>query len=145
MKPVAYAGIILLFIFLVLACGCTTTSQSGGTTVTTPSLIGNWSGTYKNYVAGEGFGNGTGYSLVMSVTDQQDRIFSGAVYITTPNGTIVTKPFAGAIGPDGKTLTEVQADGYSWGTYTAPDQIELIYAYSGENYDIAIDTLKKAP
>jgi hypothetical protein len=145
MKPVAYAGIILLFIFVALVCGCTTTSQSTGTTVTTPDLRGNWTGTYKNYVAGEGYGNGTGYSIVMSVNDQQDRIFSGTVYITTPQGTTVNRTFAGAIGQDGKTLTEVQEDGYSWGTYTAPDQIELIYAYSGENYDIAIDTLKKAP
>ena len=101
--------------------------------------------TFKNYVAGEGDGTGTVYTITMSVADQQDRIFSGTLYITNSTQVIVyNQAFAGAIGPDGKTLTIVQSDGsYTTGTYTAPDQVEWIYALSGENYDVAIDTLKK--
>ena len=119
--------------------------RDSGTTVSTPDLTGDWTGTFKNYVAGEGYGNGTGYTIIMSVADQQDRIFSGTLYITNSTQAIVYhQAFAGAVGPDGKTLTIVQSDGsYTTGTYTAPDQVELIYALSGENYDVAIDTLKK--
>jgi hypothetical protein len=81
----------------------------------------------------------------MSVTDQQDRIFSGTLYITNPQGITNNHTFAGVIGPDGKTLTVVESvGGYTSGTYTGPDQVELIYALTGENFDIAIDTLKRA-
>ncbi len=145
MKPVVYAGIILLFISVVLVCGCTSTVQSPGTTVTIPSLIGNWTGTWKDYAEGVGYENGAGYSMTASVTGQQDRIFWGTLYFTDPKGITSNETFAGVIGPDGKTLKVVEQDGgYSSGTYTAPDQVELIYTYSGENYNVAIDTLKKA-
>ena len=145
MKAVIFAGAVLLLFALVLACGCTSAPQSTGTTVTTPNLMGNWTGTWNDYTKDVGYSDGAGYSMVMSVTGQQDRIFWGTFYFTDQKGVTESETFAGAVGPDGKTVyIAEESDGYTYGTYTAPDQIELIYLLSGENYNAAIDTLKKS-
>jgi len=146
MKAVVCAGILLL-IAVVLTCGCTTTApqQSGTTTAGTPDLVGNWSGTWKDYTEGTGYADGVGYSMTMSVTEQQDRIFSGVLYFFSPDGSTSVYTFAGVIGPDGTTLTMVEENGgYCYGTYSAPDAIELIYANDAAPYNIAIDSLKKS-
>ena len=146
MKAVVCAGILLL-IAVVLTCGCTTTvpQQSGNAGAVTPDLLGNWSGTWKDYTDGAGYSDGAGYNMIMSVTEQQDRIFSGVFYFINPDGVTETDTFAGAIGPDGKTLTVVEQNGgYSWGTFSAPDGIELIYTNDAAPYNIAIDSLKKS-
>jgi hypothetical protein len=144
MKAIVTAGILLL-LAVVLTCGCTTAPQGAATTPVTPDLIGNWSGTWKAYTEGAGYENGSGYTMVMSVTGQQDRIFSGEFYFTDPSGHTSVETFAGAIGPDGKTLTVVEQNGgYSSGTFSTPDGIELVYAISGEPCQVAIDSLKKS-
>jgi hypothetical protein len=146
MKAVVCAGILLL-IAVVLTCGCTTTTPpaSGTTAVATPDLVGNWSGTWKDYTDGTGYSDGAGYSMIMSVTQQQDRIFSGDFYFFSPDGSTEVDTFAGVIGPDGTTLTVVEENGgYCSGTYSAPDAIELIYTNDAIPYNIAIDSLKKS-
>ena len=145
MKAIAYAGILILFA-AVLICGCTTTPQGNATTTpaVTPDLLGNWSGTWVDYTEGKGYLDGVGYSMTMSVTEQQDRIFSGVFYFFSPNGSTSTYTFAGAIDSDGTTFTLVEENGgYGYGTYTAPNTIELIYANDAKPYEIAIDTLKR--
>ena len=146
MKAVVCVGILLL-IAVVLTCGCTTTAPpaSGTTPAATPDLVGNWSGTWKDYTDGTGYSDGAGYTMIMSVTEQQDRIFSGVFYFINPSGVTETDTFAGVIGPDGKTLTVVEQNGgYSSGTFSAPDAIELIYTNDAVPYNIAIDSLKKS-
>ncbi|MBP1929940.1 hypothetical protein J2741_002536 [Methanolinea mesophila] len=145
MKAIVYAGILILFA-AVLICGCTTVPQGNAATTpaVTPDLLGNWSGTWVDYTKSAGYSDGAGYSMVMSVTGQKDRIFWGSFYFTDPEGATESETFAGAIGPDGKTVYIAEENnGYTYGTITAPDQIELIYLLSGENYNAAIDTLKR--
>lgn len=143
MKAILYAGVLLFLV--VLVCGCTTTPSSQQTPAaanTTPSLLGNWSGTATGYIEGTGFTNYTGGSMIMMVTNQKDRIFEGQfVY---PNLTGKTVDFAGAIGRDGRTLTLVeQTGGYSSGTLVSPAEIELIFADDARPFEVAIDQLKK--
>jgi hypothetical protein len=145
MKAIVCAGILLL-LAVVLTCGCTTAPIQGGTaTPVTPDLAGNWSGTWKNYTEGTGYSDGAGYRMTMSVTEQQDRIFSGELYFFRPDGSTVIYTFAGAIDPNGTTFTLVEENGgYCSGTYSAPDTIELIYVNDASPYTIAIDSLKKS-
>ena len=143
MKAILYAGVLLLLV--VLVCGCMTappSQQVPAVATTTPSLLGTWSGTATGYIEGTGFTNYSGGSMIMRVTDQKDRIFEGQfVY---PNLTGKTVDFAGAIGPDGRTLTLVeQTGGYSSGTLLAPDEIEMIFADDARPFEIAIDQLKR--
>ena len=49
------------------------------------------------------------------------------------------------ISPDGMTLTIVEKDGgYSYGTFIGPDEIDLVYAYNAEPFEVAIDSLRKS-
>ncbi len=74
-KAVLCASILLI---AVLICGCTTTTSQQNTVaaaVETPSLIGNWTGTMVGYEYGIGYTNFSGYTITMSVTEQEDRSF----------------------------------------------------------------------
>lgn len=89
--------------------------------------------------------------MTLSVTEQNDRLFSGVITITNQSGSPVwgantdrTTRCAGAIGHDGKTLTVVgQGGGYSSGSLIAPDEMELIYTEESETFYIGIDSLKQ--
>jgi hypothetical protein len=144
-KSILCASILIL---AVLIGGCTTTTQvSNAAAAETPGLIGNWTGTMTGYDYGEGYNDYSGYTMTLSVTEQKDRIFSGEVSFTDPNGTPIWEvtPFAGAIGHDGKTLTIIEdGGGYSSGSLIAPDEMEIIYANGNEPFSIAIDSLKKS-
>jgi len=144
-KTILCASILVL---AVLICGCTTTNaQNTVAAAGTPSLLGNWTGTMTGYDYGAGYNDYSGYTMTLAVTEQQDRVFSGEVSFTAPNGTPVwgVTPFAGAIGHDGRTLTTIENEGgYSSGSLIAPDEIELVYADGREPFSIAIDSLKKS-
>jgi hypothetical protein len=143
-KTILCASILVL---AVLICGCTTTTQVCNTAVAaTPDLVGNWTGTMVGYDYGERYNDYAGYTMTLRVTEQKDRIFSGEVSFTDPNGTPVwgVTPFAGAVGHDGKTLTMIEdGGGYSTVSIVAPDEIEIIYAYGSDPFQIVIDSLKK--
>jgi len=48
------------------------------------------------------------------------------------------------IGRDGRTLTIVEQEGgYSSGMIVSGNEIELVYAKSGGNFSVAIDTLRR--
>jgi len=143
-ESVASAGILIL---AVLICGCTTTTQeSNAAAAQTPDLVGNWTGTMKGYDYGEGFNDYAGYTMALSVTEQQDRIFSGEISFTAPNGTPVwgITPYAGVIGRDGKEITIVEnGGGNSLGSLITLDEMEIIYVDGRDPFSIAIDSLKK--
>ena len=80
------AGILL---FAVLICGCTTTPQESNALPETPDLIGNWTGTMTAYEYGDGYTNYDGAIMTLSVTEQQDRIFSGEFFYTDQNGNAI--------------------------------------------------------
>lgn len=145
-KPVLCA---ILLLIAALICGCTTTSQQATVAVApeTPDLVGNWTGTMAGYEHGVGYTDFTGYTITMSVTEQQDRVFSGVFSFTNETGSPVWEEalFAGVIDRDGRTLTLIQnGGGYSTGSIIAPDEIELIYADGTDPFNIAIDSLKRS-
>lgn len=144
-KPVLCA---IILVIAVLISGCTTTSrQTAAAAPETPDLVGNWTGTMTGYEYGVGYTDFEGYTITMTVTEQKDRVFSGAFIFTNETGASVwdDAPFAGVIGRDGKTLTLVEdGGGYSTGSVIAPDEIELIYADEADPFNIAINALKRS-
>ncbi len=139
----------IILIIAVLICGCTTTSQQ--TTVAaaaeTPDLVGTWTGTLVGYEYDVGYVDYAGYTMIMNVTEQRDRVFSGEISFTNETGALAwdVAPFAGVIGHDGTSLTLVQnGGGYSTGSVLAPDEMELVYANGNEPFNIAIDALKRS-
>ena len=143
---------VILFVLIVFACGCTTTSSGTAPTATPapaatlsaiPNMIGNWTGTANGYTEGIGYSNYQNGTITMVVTRQQDRIFSGTLVFSL-NGTTSSVPFAAAIDRDGRTFQEVEKDnGYSTGQIVSDNEIEMIYRNSPTPYEIAIDTLTK--
>ncbi len=144
LKAILCAGILLL---AVMICGCTTTPQESNAAVETPDLIGNWTGTMTGYEYGEGYTSYPGALMTLSITEQQDRIFSGEISFTNQSGYAIwgTTVCAGVIGRDNRTLTLVEGGGgHSSGSLIAPDEIEFIYLDAGEPFSIAIDSLKRS-
>ncbi len=144
LKSILCVGILLL---TVLICGCTTTPQESNAAVETPDLIGNWTGTMTGYEYGVGYTNYAGALITLSITEQQDRIFSGEISYTNQSGYAIweTTPCAGVIGRDSRTLTLVEeGGGHSSGSLIAPDEIEFIYSDGAEPFSIAIDSLKRS-
>lgn len=144
LKAILCAGILL---FAVLICGCTTTPQESNALPKTPDLIGNWTGTMTSYEYGDGYTTFDGAIMTLSITEQQDRIFSGNISNTDKNGEPIweTTACAGVIRRDNKTLTMIEEDGArSFGSLITPDEIEFIYMYGDEPFCVSIDSLKRS-
>jgi hypothetical protein len=137
-------GIVFLLLAALL-CGCTGVQpQDQPATTSIPDLTGQWSGTMTGFERSIGYTDYSGAMIFMDVTGQQGRIFSGAFSFGPPWENDPPQEFAGVIGRDGRTLTIVEQDGgYSSGTIVSDNEIELIYAETGGNFSIAIDTLRR--
>lgn len=142
MKAMLCASVLL---FAVLICGCTTVSPESGVAVaSSPSLLGNWSGTVNGYTEGMGYSVFSGDTMTMKVTEQKGRIFSGEIVLANQSGVWKDVTCAGVIGRDGKTLSLVEGGGgHSSGVLVAPGEIEFIYSDGAEPFTIAINSLKK--
>ncbi len=144
LKDILCAGILIL---AVLICGCTTTPQeSNAALIETPDLLGNWTGTMTGYEYGTGYTDCAGALMTLSVTEQQDLIFSGEISFTNQSGYAIweTTACAGVIGRD-NTLTLVEGGGgHSSGSLIAPDEIEFIYLNGAEPFNIVINSLKRS-
>lgn len=139
-KLIAFAGFI---IFVLLTCGCTTVSQDASP-ADTPNLVGNWTGPMFGYIEGTGYTTFSDETITMSVTEQNDRVFSGVMTFSNKVKSWEDKSFAGIIDRDGRTLTVVEQEGgFCSGSIIAPGEIELTYLDIGEPFSIAIDSLKK--
>jgi len=108
-----------------------------------PDLLGNWTAKWSSYDNEIGFSNSTANeSLILAVSEQEERIFAGNITYEVDNQTKGSHGFAGAIGLDGKTLHIAEFDGgYCQGTMISSDEMELIYLVDGENGAAAIDRL----
>jgi hypothetical protein len=108
-----------------------------------PDLLGSWTGSWSGYDEGIGYSNLTENGrMILTVTEQEGRIFSGNITIKPKNETGSDEDFAGAIGLDNKTLYIAQFDkGYALGTIISNDEMELIYLSDGEKGSMAIDRL----
>ncbi len=99
------------------------------------------------YAYGVGYTDFSGYTITMSVTKQEDMVFSGEFTFTNESGFRVWEnaPLAAVIGRDGRTLTLTEdGGGYSTGSIIAPDEIERIYADGNDPFQIAINALKRS-
>jgi len=126
---------LLAFIFLAI----------GTSAAQVPDLLGNWTAKWSSYDNGSGFTNSDdNESLLISITEQKERIFAGNLTLEKDNESISSESFAGAIGQDGKTLYISEFDGgYSFGTLISGDEMELIYLQDGEDGAVAIDTVHR--
>ena len=141
------AFFILLLLLAVLASGCTTAIPAAApvqTPVSTlPNLTGNWTGPMQGYDEREGFTDHPYLTAVLTVSEQQGRVFSGFITFTS-NSTVSTDNIAGVIGRDNRTLTIAEREGgYCTGEVLSPDEIELIYMQDGSPYSISIDSFKR--
>jgi len=106
-----------------------------------PDLLGNWTGSWDAYDEGAGFSSSENGSITLTFTEQQGRIFAGNITYRLNNQT-GTEGFAGAIGPDDKSIYIAEFEkGYSLGTLISEDVMELIYLLDGETASVAIDRL----
>ncbi|OPY53160.1 MAG: hypothetical protein A4E49_01596 [Methanosaeta sp. PtaU1.Bin112] len=110
-----------------------------------PDLLGDWTAEWNSYDNGIGFSNSTeNESLLISITEQKERIFAGNITFEMDNESISSEGFAGAIGLDGKTLYISEFDrGYSFGTLISSDEMELIYLQDGDDGSVAIDKIHR--
>jgi len=141
----------LAFVLVALSCGCTdhppvTVPVSAAVPVSqpgTPNLLGTWTGPMQGFDEGSGFSEYPGLRILMNVTEQKGRIFTGTV-VFIANGTATESGFAGAIGHNGKTLTIAERNGgYCTGEILGENEIELIYMQDGSPYSIAIDSFRR--
>jgi len=138
--------IILLLFPAALLCGCPAVSPQDqpAPVAGTPDRVGNWSGTMVGYEKGTGCTDYSGAMMCMNMTGQRDRIFSCALSFGLPWDGDSPEEFAGVIGRDGRTLTIVEQEGeYSSGIVVSENEVELVYAKSGGNFSVAIDTIRR--
>ena len=151
---------ILVVIIAVLVCGCTASAPSGtasspsgipaaagtasATTASTlPNLTGTWTGPMQGYEEKTGFTNYPDLTLVLAVTEQRGRLFSGHITFTE-NGTPSVTEIAGVIGLDNRTFTFAENDGgYSSGEMVGPDAMEMTYLKDGTQYSAAANSFKR--
>ncbi|MBN2735231.1 MAG: hypothetical protein JXQ82_10325 [Methanomicrobiaceae archaeon] len=141
--------VILLIIFVVLACGCITKTPGEVQTVTTsttgiPDITGTWTGLMQGYNENKGFTDYGNQPMSMVVTEQKGRIFAGSIVLTF-NGTTRSTPMTGVIGRDGRTFSMVEKNnGYTTGEIISDDTIELTWRYDGgDSFGAALDILKR--
>ncbi len=72
-------------------------------------------------------------STFLTITEQNNRIFTGNITFEQENGTYEVEGISGVIGADNKTLYMAEFDeGYDFGTVISDDEIELIYLQDGK-------------
>jgi hypothetical protein len=138
---------ILLLLLAVLVSGCTSATPAvqpvQTTAMTLPNLTGNWTGPMHGFDEREGFTDHPYLTAVLTISEQQGRVFSGFITFTS-NSTASTDNIAGVIGRDNRTLTIAEREGgYCSGEVLSPDEIELIYMQDGSPYSISIDSFKR--
>ena len=104
-----------------------------------PDFIGTWSGSAVADHEERGIIEGPDNSIIMNVTEQNDRIFSGEIQILNKDGTYRSEKFAGIIELGGTEFKIIEFDkGFSLGDILGPDEIELIYLENTEGEGPAI-------
>ncbi len=81
--------------------------------------------------------------MVITVTEQRDRIFTGNLTVITNNTILVTENFAGAIGRDYRTFTLAEESGYAFGEILDKDEFEMVYVNDASPFSIAIDSFRR--
>jgi hypothetical protein len=128
-----------LVIVLALVC------LIGISSAAVPDLIGNWTGISSQYLSGAGYSELESGTFFLNITEQHDRIFSGASLFRNEKGEKILRDFAGVISTDGTglSLTE-EENGYSTGKILGPDEIELTYLTDRDPICAAIDRFTRS-
>jgi hypothetical protein len=110
-----------------------------------PDLLGKWTGLESWYGKVNGSAKLTeNQSLNVTVLEQKNRLFAGNLTYKLENGTEIVEGFAGAIGPDNKTLYIAEFnEGYDLGTIISDEEIELIYLQDGKMAQTTIGRLHR--
>jgi hypothetical protein len=136
---------LVIFACIALCAGCTTVNTTPQAPATTPSLLGNWTGSVKGYTE-MGYRDFGWVNVTMSVTDQKDRFFSGYMILPRINGTTRTEGFAGTISHDGKSFRIVEYDTHEHddGWILSENEIEMVFMADSEPQKIILDSFKRS-
>jgi len=133
----------MTLIVLVLAG---TSIACADTPVLIPDLVGNWTGTDVGYERGAGYYSSSTDQIILSIMEQNDRVFNGTFTAWNPvSGKVYEiEDISGVIGPDMKSIYLAEFNGgYDIGQIIDTDTLELLYLKSGENAMACIDTFTR--
>jgi hypothetical protein len=134
---------IVALLLVVLACGCTAPApQPGVANTAIPNVTGVWQGTADGYTTGDGFYHYT--TTIFNVTTQKGQIFIGRKEYPRVDGRTYYENFTGIIGADGEFYEADSIGGFSIGTLTAPNTLELNYLEEGNDTKAIVIHLTRA-
>jgi len=133
--------LVLMAVFmaaLILSAGCTATDSSAPkdagiaeekiTEVSTPNLVGIWTGNLVGHHESRGFIDSPTGSWELNITEQNGQVFTGTKTYTKSDGETFIEDFSGAISYDGETIYIVDHDdGTAYCSLISPDELEIIY------------------
>jgi len=134
--------VLLLVVLAIVACGCTDqapdesptpgtgTFQAYTENASIPHITGTWAGTGIGHIQNEGFHQPK--EVVFRITDQNGYAFTGKKEYTRPDGNSHSESFSGVFSPAGDILICDSGSGYTIGSFTGPDRMELRDAEDGE-------------
>jgi hypothetical protein len=123
-------GVVLLVVCMSLIAICS---------AETPDLTGTWVGPAVGHHEERGIIEGPEDAVILNVTNQTDRIFTGEIKIMNKDGSYRSENFAGMIEIGGAEFMIIEHDeGFSMGDILSPDEIELIYMENAEGDNPAI-------
>lgn len=98
-----------------------------------PSLVGTWTGTITTITMADGR---SVHETVIEITEQEGATFDGR----TEWGDLV-----GAIAPDGRTVHWVDDDGWTTGTVTPEDTMEMCYIEVADEQQVSCWVARREP
>ncbi|MDD1728499.1 MAG: hypothetical protein LUQ50_05450 [Methanospirillum sp.] len=108
-----------------------------------PDLVGNWTGTSEGFHAGSGYFHAGDYRYVLTIGQQEGRIFNGTLIVS---GLDPTREYllSGVIAHDMKTLEITEfGTGMDTGYLLSPDEMELVLLVNEVDNFSVLCTLKK--
>ncbi|QSZ66129.1 hypothetical protein RJ40_00735 [Methanofollis aquaemaris] len=100
------------------------------TSPSTPDIVGVWTGTTTGYTTAAGFReSNTSYTI----TAQKGPAFTGSKVYTRWDGLEYSENLSGVISSAGEISIVEHDDGYTFGTFIGPDEIELRHLQDGDN------------
>ena len=133
---------LLLLVLAIVTCGCTDqapdespapvtgTLQAHAENASVPHIIGTWSGTGIGHIQNEGFHQPA--EVVFHFNEQNGYAFAGKKEYARPDGKIHSEAFSGVFSPGGDIMICDSGSGYTLGSFTGPDRMELRYAEDGD-------------
>ncbi len=134
--------ILLIVVLAIVASGCTDQApdespspvagsfQAHAENASVPYIIGTWAGTGIGHIQNGGFHELK--AVAYHITEQNGYAFAGKKEYTRPDGETLSEAFSGVFSPGGEILICDSGSGYSLGSFTGPDRMDLRYAEDGD-------------